>query len=305
MSKPAQIFLTCFALAAGAAGADQQRPGDAVRAIVDNELQFAKNAAEHGTRAAFLEFLADGAVIFDPAPVNAKKRWHKRTDDGSLLSWHPEFAAVSRAADIGYDTGPWEWRKDKAAPKPEGFGHFVSVWKKQRDGRWKVALDCGIDHPDTAQAPNPVEMSYSDDGLNESVDLPKVRKAAQAAQREFLDGAKSDAAAALLKAADDSVRVYRQGLAPAVGRESAGLMLGATPASLRMTSIGGGISRTGDLGYDYGRYSLQRAAAKEVGHYLQIWRTDASGSWKLVLDLERKLPPGDDAAAKSKTTSGD
>jgi len=34
-----------------------------------------------------------------------------------------------------------------------------------------------------------------------------------------------------------------------------------------------------------------RGETNERGYYLQIWRTDAAGKWKLALDLERKLPP--------------
>ena len=274
---------------AAAVGAEE-RPGDAVRSIIDGEIAFAAHARDHGTRAAFLEYLAEDAVLFDPGPVKGKELWTKRTDDGSSLIWQPAFAAVARSADLGYDTGPWEWRKEKSADEPDGFGDFVSVWKKQRDGRWKVALDFGIDHTRSNEAPRAAEMSSSDDGLNESVDLQRARKAAQGAQTKFLDAAKTDASAALMAAADDNVRVYREGVLPAIGRESAGVMLGTTRTSLTLKSLGGGISRTGDLGYDYGRYSLKRGGARERGHYLQIWRTDANGKWKLVLDLERRLP---------------
>lgn len=257
---------------------------------MNRENEFFQFAREHGRRAAFLEFLADDAVMFDPGPVNAKQMWTKRPDDNSSLVWQPEFAAVARACDIGYDTGPWEFKKEKTADKPDAFGHFVSIWKKQKDGRWKVAVDYGIEHAQFAAEPEPAEMVYSDDGLNEPVDTKAARKAARAARDAFLKAAESDSAAALLGAADEKIRVYRQGVLPAIGREAAGVMLGSTTGKLNMDSAGGGISRTGDLGYDFGVYNFARGDSKERGHYLQVWRTDPSGAWKLALDLQRKQP---------------
>lgn len=291
MSKPATFFyLSVLCLALAAAHGQEVRPSDAVRVIVNEETRFAEHARDHGTRAAFLEFLADDAVMFDPAPVKGKELWEKRAPDNSSLIWSAAFAAVARGTDIGYDTGPWQWRKDKAAAEPDAFGHFVSIWKRQADGRWKVALDYGIDHPHLPAEPGQAQMSYSDDGLNETVDVKAARKAAQEARRLFVEQAKSDAPGAILAVAEPEIRVYRQGVLPAVGRESAGVLLGTRKGKLTLSSLGGGISRTGDLGYDFGKYTLSQSGKTEAGHYLQIWRTDATGAWKLALDLQRPLP---------------
>jgi ketosteroid isomerase-like protein len=294
------------AFTATAAIAQDIRPADAVRDIVNAETRFAEFAREHGTRAAFLEFLADDAVMFDPGPVKGKELWNKRPENDSLLEWQPAFAALARGCDLGYDTGPWQWRKDKGTETAEAHGHFVSIWKREADGQWKVALDFGIDHPPEVDATEPAEMSSSDDGRNESIDLERARKAAQQAQRTFVNAAKRNSSAALAAAADDAIRVYRQGVRPAVGREAAALMLGSTSGELTMKPAGGGISRTGDLGYDYGKYSLKRKSATERGYYLQVWRTDPAGKWKLALDLQRKLPPEEaKPKAGTKSTSAD
>lgn len=259
--------------------------------MVETETHFFEHARDHGTRAAFLEYLADDGVIFAPGPVKGKETWSARAESDAALAWQATFAVVSRGADLGYDTGPWEWRKTKDQEKPDAFGHFVSIWKKQADGHWKVALDYDIEHPAPLLAPGPAEMSYADDGWNEEVKIAPARKAAQKAQKTFLKAANDDVAKAISAQADQTVRVYRDGVVPAVGRDAAAELMKVRGGKVSLQSIGGGLSRTGDLGYDYGKYSLARGAVKERGHYLQIWRTDAAGAWKLVLDLERKLPP--------------
>src|SRR4051794_39436949 len=280
-----------LALIGAAQAQEAERPGEAVRTIVSRETEFFEFARDHGRRAAFLEFLADDAVMFDPGPINAKQMWTKRPEDDSSLAWQAEFAAVARACDIGYDTGPWEFRKDKTAERPDASGHFVSIWRKEKDGRWKVLVDYGVEHPQPVATPQPTEMVSSDDGLNEPIDTKKSRKAARTARDQFIKEAASDSAAAFIALADENIRVYRQGMLPAFGREAAGVMLGTTTGKLKLASNGGGMSRTGDVGFDYGSYNLVRGETNERGYYLQIWRTDAAGKWKLALDLERKLPP--------------
>jgi hypothetical protein len=102
----------CFALAIGSFGFAQKV---SVRkqnrqALVQMERDFARAAATKGTRDAFLEFIADDGILFQPGPINGKKFWTERQPRKGLLSWEPIFADVSRAGDLGYTTGPWEFR---------------------------------------------------------------------------------------------------------------------------------------------------------------------------------------------------
>src|SRR5438105_5186774 len=114
------------------------------RALVEMEHAFAQAAATKGTRDAFLEFLADDGIIFQPGPVNGKKFWSERPSRKGLLSWEPIFADVSRAGDLGYTTGPWEFRPNGPDDQPIAFGQYFTIWKKQRDGSWKAVLDRGV-----------------------------------------------------------------------------------------------------------------------------------------------------------------
>src|SRR5438105_4415169 len=114
------------------------------RALVEMEHAFAQAAATKGTRDAFLEFLADDGIIFQPGPVNGKKFWSERPSRKGLLSWEPVFADVSRAGDLGYTTGPWEFRPNGPNDKPVAFGEYFTIWKKQRNNSWKAVLDRGV-----------------------------------------------------------------------------------------------------------------------------------------------------------------
>src|SRR4051812_36955827 len=127
--------------------AQDNDPAAAARTIVENEGKFYQTGQDHGTKAAFLQFLAEDSIVFHPGPVNGRQEWSKRPEKGIWIKWHPVFAAMSRSADLGFTTGPAEWRKEKEDEKPFGYSRFISIWKKQKDGSWKVALDVGSEVP--------------------------------------------------------------------------------------------------------------------------------------------------------------
>ena len=141
MRRPSFLLLAGLALAGVIARAETLE--EAVRAMTIAEKKFYQTGQEKGTRAAFLEWLADDAIVFRPGPVNGKEAWNKRPETGLDLIWEPTFAAIARSGDFGYDTGPSKWRTKKTDEKFSGYGHFVSIWKKQKDGKWKFMLDCG------------------------------------------------------------------------------------------------------------------------------------------------------------------
>ena len=89
------------------------------------EQAFSKMAEEKNTRDAFLAFIADDGLLFRPGAVNGKK-WMlehpapRSTDKKPLLAWQPSFAGMSASGDMGFTTGPWEFKADVKDEKPAG-----------------------------------------------------------------------------------------------------------------------------------------------------------------------------------------
>jgi ketosteroid isomerase-like protein len=247
---------------------------------------------DQGSRAAFLHFLADDSVTFQPSPVNAKKLWLARKDDGPSLKWQPVFAAVARSCDLGYTTGPAEWRQRKEDQKPLGYGQSVSIWKKQKDGEWRVIVDIGGSAPGAQKIEDPPEVAAPTTTAPPHRDLADAKKKLREAEIWFTNTAKADSTAALIGSSDPSVRVIRDGVFPAAGRAPANLMLSVRRGELTSEPLGGDMSEAGDFAYSYGKYTLVRSQDTEKGHYLQIWRTDEKGAWKLTLDFQSPLATG-------------
>ena len=290
MSKSRALFSVCLALT-GSPLLAQETPEAAVRAIVEGERKFYEMGQEQGTRAAFLEFLAEDSIVFQPGPVPGKKTWAARPEGGLWLTWQPVFAAMSRSADLGYTTGPAEFRKNKEDEKPFGNGQYISIWRKQKDGAWKVALDVGHGNPRPPSPPGEPELSFPTEGAGVQGNTAAARKKLVEAQKKFVTAAKNDSTAAIADAARDDIRVHREEMFPGLGKDAVGLMLSVRRGKLSLTQSGEGMSEAGDLAYAYGKYLLSKSQTDERGHYLQIWRAADDGTWKLALDFQAPLPP--------------
>ena len=286
MRRTALWFLTCLSLVGVVALAET--PAEAARTMVEAEKKFYQTGQEQGTRAAFLAFLAEDGIVFRPGPVNGKEVWGKRDETGLDLVWEPTFAVIARSADFGYDTGPAKWRANKKEEKFTGHGQFISIWKKQQDGSWKVALDCGIENPEPTGKPETLRTVVPTDSKT-ATDLNAAQVNRWDAQQKFAEVAKKDSAMATMAIAAPDIRIYRDGHFPAIGK-AASKLLDATAGRVTFEMLGSDISRSADLSYTYGRYSKLRPKGTEQGHYFQIWQTDDAGAWKLVLDWAQPLP---------------
>jgi len=278
------LFLLLAGVAFGSVAARAETLEGAVRGITKAEKKFYETGQEKGTRAAFLEFLAPDGIVFRPGPVNGQEAWSKRPESGLDLVWEPTFAAIARSGDFGYDTGPAKWRANKKEPNFTGHGHFISIWKKQKDGAWKVALDCGIENTKSDVKPPLQLVTPKDRGQGTLESLQQTQDA-------FLVTARLDFTKAFRQFGGDEVRLYRDGSFPTVGKKAAVELLGSEQAGVALEVMKTDVSSSADLAYDYGKYSDTRSQPPKAGHFVQVWQTDAAGTWKLVLDWQQPLPP--------------
>jgi len=254
-----------------------------VRDVVESERAFARLSLEKGQREAFLAFFADDALLFGPEPLNAKKAiaaWPAVSP--VVLDWEPRQADISADGAMGYTTGPWLRTAKTGQPPKTTSGWYFTIWRRQPDGRWLVAVDVGIDSP-PAGALRPVAVTVA------SRSTTVVATDAQAllrVDRQFartLDTA-GGAPSAFTARGTESVRVYRNGLAPISGRPAARAYFAALGARYVCEPENAGIAASGDFGYTYGKYRLDGAGAAETGYYFRVWRQQ-SRAWKVAVDI--------------------
>jgi uncharacterized protein (TIGR02246 family) len=93
---------------------------------------------------------ADSPVI--EGRENMQKYFETWMKDKPEVSWTPVKVEVARSGDLAYSWGKGKVSmKDKKGKVTETTDKYVSVWKKQADGSWKIAIDTMISDPPEAK----------------------------------------------------------------------------------------------------------------------------------------------------------
>ena len=123
--------------------------------LYDLEARFAKDVLDRGG-AGFASWFADDGVALGNgvAPLIGKvaiaqsANWSPKDYQ---LTWTPTDAMMGPSGDMGYTWGHFEGRsKDKNGNSVLTSGRYITMWRKELDGTWKVVLDAGANEPPAA-----------------------------------------------------------------------------------------------------------------------------------------------------------
>lgn len=299
MKKIICLLLLSLISALGSTGYAQRKERKTpLQAMVETERAFAQMSVDQGTRPAFMAFIAEDGILFRPTAVKGKQWMTEHpvpaSDKRPLLSWYPAVAGMSRYGDLGYSTGPWEFRSNNHDAKAVAWGTFLTVWKRQPDGQWKFAVDLGISNPEPAPAPAQWMLpgGYSAKKFRMgfwTINPEKLR----ARDREFSQAsAARGARKAFAEFAATEVRVYREGKSPIVGKQLGAAALPENSSEWTWEPAASDVSNSDDLGYTYGSYKITTGGSQvvEAGSYLRVWKK-VGGAWKVLFDLTNPIPP--------------
>src|SRR6266699_4016039 len=131
-------------LHAGCSGKKTINGSVAKQEMVNTDIAFSDYSKKHGMKKAFIEYIDDDGVLLRPdhLPIvgaDAIDFLTQLNDSSYTLTWKPSGSAISSSADLGYTYGIYNVQ----LPDTNLSGTYVSVWKKQPDGKWKFVLDTG------------------------------------------------------------------------------------------------------------------------------------------------------------------
>ncbi len=290
--RPAVYLLAMAALLTAACGpADETGeaaapPPPDPEPVIAAERAFSATSVAEGTRAAFLEWFAPDAVSFGPGPIRGTEHIAAWPPGGPTLEWAPELAEVSADGRMGYTFGPYRQALPGGAT---AWGHYHSMWRRDDEGAWRVALDIGTPHgpvpwpPESVATPAPTatpapEAVRPGDGRADLLERDRAYGAAYAS-----DG--RDAAAETFIA--PRARVSRTGTPPWPSRSDALAAWADSDEQLTWTPDGAGVADSEDLGYTWGSGTLGGAPMS----YARFWRRGPEGAWQVVVEVVASHPP--------------
>jgi ketosteroid isomerase-like protein len=265
----------------------QQEVPAALQSMVDTERAFAEACTRKGIRDSFLEYFADDAIAFNPAPISAKERLRARPArpfSEAELRWEPRTGDVAASGELGWLTGPSTFTdRTEKNPRPQP-GNYLSIWRHAADGSWRVLIDIG------SQPPNPVGFApgfvrFEFASRYTGTEPPEqASRSLLAADRELNAAVGKDPAAAYRQAATSTSRLHRNGFMPAIGPIAIGAWIRQFATTMSATTGAGESARSGDLGYSYGTYDVT-APSSTSGAYVRVWQRDRSGRWLVTADV--------------------
>jgi ketosteroid isomerase-like protein len=249
--------------------------------VINAENSFAGLSRSANTRDAFMAYLSDSTIMFDGQnkPVPGISLYKDRKPNNSLLFWWPVFVGASSDGTMGFSTGPWEFSPTKDT-LPVAFGYYATVWQKDKDGKWKMAVDLGIQLPPSEKSNPPLKAS------------PNYRLSAAAirlglAELLAMDGSYNQ----LLKTASyikgrfsDDAHLLRSDKKPFT-TPAAFVALDEKGKSFSYSQSYGGVAGSNDLFYAYGTARISTADGKITdAKYLRVWKVE-NDNWRIVLDV--------------------
>jgi len=117
--------------------------------LMEADRAFAAAVAAGGTEAWVSWFAEDGAQI-QPGQGEIRGRDAIRElmagldDPNFSLTWEPRRSDIATSGELGWTTGSYVSRGvGKDGELRQVQGRYVTIWRKQADGSWKVVMDLG------------------------------------------------------------------------------------------------------------------------------------------------------------------
>lgn len=275
------LFLT------GSVGSQAPQPlPQALEQMLQAERDFAARALVVGWKRAFLEYFSPGAVGFDEGQAGLAHKQIERNPDPPVdqqLIWEPRFGDVAASGELGYLTGPVQnirASRDNGRPR---YSSYMSVWKRERDGTFKVVMDVGV--PTPGPVPFPTGFTRAPQANRFTGDYDDTTPPLGTADELLNAALRTNPARAYRSVLSGSTRIHRPNLLPVVGgrriQQWAAKERAFSSADSRYTEA----ARSGDLGYTWGTYTVGARGRAEYGFYVRVWARERNGQWKLAIDV--------------------
>ena len=117
---------------------------NALNEMQQSDVDFSNLAKDKGFRKAFLEYIEEDGVLLrdNHMPIigaDAIEYISSINDSTFSMVWEPQGGDVSESGDLGFTYGLYVLSTDSTEQK----GSYVTVWRRQKDGKWKFLLDAG------------------------------------------------------------------------------------------------------------------------------------------------------------------
>lgn len=119
--------------------------------LIEADREFAQRTAENGLDAWVDHFAPEGVMVSGQGEISGEPYIRAAmeevlSDSTIVFTWEPRRARAAESGELGYTVGDYRIsRRDSAGTITETLdrGMYVTIWRRQPDGAWKVVADIG------------------------------------------------------------------------------------------------------------------------------------------------------------------
>ncbi|HEX7367880.1 MAG TPA: hypothetical protein VF273_12320 [Pelobium sp.] len=257
-----------------------QKTDGTVNSLVQMEAYFNNLVVKNGLNQAFIQVAAKRGVVFRPQALNIIDYYSKQAPADFELGWKPDFAMIAKSGYFGFTTGLYTVKKsDKYA-----YGHYLSIWKAEKNKKWTLVLDAGISHKKPSAA---IENKFIDPS---NYKYPKIIGPKKVKMREDIVFSTDELFGKALKNTGnknfteyyaDDVRLYFPGQLPLIGKQQAIGFI--DERNQHVTSNPTFVDRafSGDLAYTNGKANI----GVNKYNYVRVWKIGEDMKWYILVDM--------------------
>jgi len=256
-----------------------------VSEVVNAEQAFNRLVERKGIKEAFLTVADPEGVVFRPQVVKITDFYNSIDKQPGSLTWQPKFARISANGDLAFSSGPYVYQNGKD-DTDKVFGDYVSVWRADQDGKLKLLIDLGIQHPEPEKEeltdfkePDTTKRGTASkdpfNGKNIIMNTDKVFNheltvSVLASYKEFLS---------------PEGRYYFPGFETIAGTDKIMQFLANEGITISAKTLDVGRSTSGDLAYSYGTARIKKGDIVSDFNYVRIWEIDGNHKWDILLEV--------------------
>lgn len=260
-----------------------QTMDDKVSQLVAAENYFNAQVQEKGLKKAFLSVSDNSTIAFRPGPVSAVRYYKDQPDSIGYLRLDPLYAKIAKSDDWGFTCGSYIFGQQQDSTQ-KFYGTYLSIWKKNKRGVWRLALDAGVSHKKPAKTPNRMYINpkndiylhqRSDSRLQEREDIVLssdrllstiTRADNRVAQNEFLT---------------ETSWLLFPGREPIIGKKAIMDFWKSNGYKAITEPVKADRSYSGELACTYGNATI---LAKKY-NYIRVWEVQPGYKWNVIVEV--------------------
>lgn len=261
----------------------QLGPAD-VSKVIDAEKEFNKLVERKGIKGGFLAVADPEGIVFKPDAVNITEFYNNIDRQSGTLKWTPDFARISGNGDLAFTAGPYIYQNGKT-DDDKVFGDYVSLWRADGEGRLKLLIDLGIQHPEPDKdALTDFRSPDSAKRVAPSKDPFNGKKIILATDELFNHSLTISTLGTYKEFLSLEGHYYFPGFEPMTGQDKVMKFIDNEGIAINAVTVNGGRSTSNDLAYTYGKARIQKGSIISNYNYVRIWEQGKDHKWNVLLE---------------------